>query len=57
MRRAGWIVVVILASGVAAYAVAMLLLPGFGPPFVAEIRTHLAIPLSMHLAGGVIDAR
>ena len=54
MRRAGWITVVILASGVAAYAVVMLLLPDFGPPFVAEIRTHLAIPLSMHLAGGAI---
>lgn len=54
MRRAGWITVVILASGIAAYAAAVLLVPNFGPPFVAEIRTHLAIPLSMHLAGGAI---
>ncbi len=54
MRQPGWITVVILASGVAAYAVAVLLLPNFGPPFVAQLRSHLAVPLRMHLAGGAI---
>lgn len=54
MRRLGWITVVILASGVAAYAAAVLFVPNFGSPLVARIRTHLAIPLSIHLAGGAI---
>jgi hypothetical protein len=50
----GWVTVVVLATGVAAYAAAVLLIPGFGPPFVAEVRTHLPVALSMHLAGGVL---
>jgi len=54
MRRAAWITIVVLATVIAAYAAAVLLVPGFGPPFVADIRSHLAVPLSMHLAGGAI---
>lgn len=54
MRRSWWITLAVLSSGVAAYAAAVLLLPHFGPPFVAELRAHLALPLFMHLAGGSI---
>lgn len=54
MRRPWWLTVVFLSSGVAAYAAAVLLLPHFGPPFVTELRSRIALPLSMHLAGGSI---
>lgn len=54
MRRSWWITLAVLSSGVAAYAAAVLLLPHFGPPFVAELRARLALPLAMHLAGGSI---
>lgn len=54
MRRALWITIVLLSSGVAAYAAAVLILPHFGPPFVAELRTRLALPVEMHLAGGSV---
>jgi len=54
VRRLAWITVVILGSGVAAYAAGVLLVPNFGSPLVANIRTRLAIPLSMHLAGGAL---
>ncbi len=52
MRRSWWVTVVVLSSAVAAYAAAVLILPHFGPPFVAELRTRFALPLAMHLAGG-----
>lgn len=52
MRRSWWTTVVVLSSGVAAYAAAVLLLPDFGPRFVTELRARIALPLSMHLAGG-----
>jgi len=52
VRRSWWITLVALSSGVAAYAAAVLLLPHFGPPFVAALRSRSALPLSMHLAGG-----
>lgn len=52
MRRSWWITLIVLSSGVAAYAAAVLFLPHFGPPFVTELRSRIALPLSMHLAGG-----
>ena len=54
MRRSWWLTVVVLSSGVAAYAAAVLLLPHFGPAFIPQLRSRLALPLSMHLAGGSI---
>lgn len=54
MRRPWWITVVILATGVAAYAAAVLLLPHFGAPFVAGLKAHLSVPLWMHVGGGTL---
>jgi uncharacterized membrane protein len=54
VRRSWWLTVVFLSAGVALYAIAVLLLPHVGPPFVTELRARLALPLSMHLAGGSI---
>ena len=52
MHRMGWQMVVFFATGVALYALAVLLVPGVGPPFVALRRADLPLPLAMHLAGG-----
>ena len=42
-----------LAAIVAAYALMVLVLPGFGPPFVAERRSLVPIAIAAHLAGGL----
>jgi len=42
-----------LAIIIASYALLVLLLPGFGPPFVAQRRALVPIALSAHLAGGL----
>lgn len=54
VRRAGWIFMTVLAVAIAGYALLVLLLPGFGAPFVAERRAAMPIALASHLAGGLI---
>ena len=53
MRKVGWAVMAVLAVLVAVYATAVLLLPGFGPPFLAERRLTVPLALTAHLAGSL----
>lgn len=43
----------VLAMIIALYALLVLLLPGFGPPLVAQRRALVPIALGAHLAGGL----
>lgn len=51
--RVGWAGMTVLASLIAIYAALVLLVPGFGPPFVADLRTRLPWAVIAHLAGGL----
>lgn len=42
----------VLALGVAIYAIAVLALPAFGPPFIHERRAIMPLAVLAHLAGG-----
>jgi uncharacterized membrane protein len=53
LRPAGWLVMTVLATLIALYAALVLLLPGFGPPFVAERRATMPWALAAHLVGGL----
>ena len=44
----------VLATGVAAYALAVVLLPHFGPPFVQDRRVAVPLALYAHLTGGAL---
>jgi hypothetical protein len=46
-------IMTVLAVFIAIYALAVLLVPGFGPPFVAERRTMMPLALGAHLAGSL----
>ena len=48
-----WTVMTVLALGVAGYAALVLLVPGFGPPFVADLGALMPVALAAHLAGGL----
>jgi len=48
-----WVAMMILATLVALYALAVLTVPGFGPPFVGERRLSMPLALSAHLAGSL----
>jgi len=50
----GWAAMTVLASMIAAYAAFVLLVPGFGPPFIAELRARLPWAVMAHLAGGLV---
>jgi uncharacterized membrane protein len=52
MRKLGWGIMAMLALIIAAYAVAVLCLPGFGPSFVQSRRQSVPVALYAHLAGG-----
>ena len=54
MRRSLWALVAFLSLVITAYAAAVLLVPGFGPPFVAELRATAFVPLVAHLGGGLV---
>ena len=43
----------VLAVVSAAYALLVLVMPGFGPPFIAERRVVVPIALNAHLVGGL----
>src|SRR5262245_850130 len=51
--RFGWAAMTVLASLIAIYAAFVLLVPGFGPPFVADLRVRLPWAVIAHLAGGL----
>jgi len=52
-RQVGWGVMMTFALLIALYAALVLLLPGFGPPFVAERRAVMPLAVWAHLAGGL----
>lgn len=54
MRKALWGVMTVLATLVAAYAAAVLLLPGFAPPLVIARRTTMPLAVTAHLGGGLV---
>src|SRR5436190_5014613 len=54
MRRAGWFLMSLLASVIAIYAAAVLVVPGFGPPFVGTLRATAPLAVMAHLAGSVV---
>ena len=53
LRKVGWAVMAIHALFVAAYAAAVLLLPGFGAPFLAERRLTMPMAPTAHLGGSL----
>lgn len=54
MKRALWILMMVLATFVAAYAAAVMLLPHFGPPLIIERRTTMPVAVMAHLSGGLV---
>lgn len=53
MRTAAWSLMAVLAVLVALYALMALVLPGFGPPFMAERRAEMPSAVWAHLAGSL----
>ena len=54
IRRAAWVGMMILATGVAAYAVAALVSTSMRTSFVQALFTNLPLATSAHLAGGTL---
>jgi uncharacterized membrane protein len=54
MKKALWVVMTALATLVAAYAAAVLLLPGFGPPLIIARRATMPLAVTAHLGGGLV---
>ncbi|MEP6621678.1 MAG: DUF2306 domain-containing protein [bacterium] len=54
MKRALWVAMTVLATLVAAYTAAVLLIPGFGPPFIAVRRAAMPVALMAHLGGALV---
>jgi uncharacterized membrane protein len=54
INKALWVIMTALAVVVAAYALLVLLMPGFGPPFIAERRVVVPMAISAHLLGGLV---
>jgi len=53
MRTMAWSTMAVLSTLVALYALAALLLPGFGPPFLVERRAQIPWAVIAHLAGSL----
>jgi uncharacterized membrane protein len=53
-RTFGWTAMVLSALLISAYTAMVLLVPGFGAPFVAERRTLMPWGVVAHLAGGLL---
>ncbi len=54
MRKTLWVSMAVLSVLVALYAFGLLVMPGVGPPFIAERRLDMPIALYAHLAGGLV---
>ena len=52
--RVSWWVMTVLAMFIALYTALVLFLPGFGAPFLNEIRLNRPLALYGHLAGGLL---
>ena len=53
MRTVAWATMMVLALLVAVYALAALVVPGFGPPFLLERRAESPLAVQAHLAGSL----
>jgi uncharacterized membrane protein len=53
VRKIGWVVMAVLASLVAAYAVAILVVPAWAPPFLAERRAAMPLAVYAHITGSL----
>ena len=53
MGKLGWMTMTVLATAIALYAIAAIVVPGFGPPFLAERRAEVAWAVYAHLAGSL----
>ena len=53
-RRALWVVMTALATVIAVYAAAVMLLPAFGAPFIVVRRTTIPLAVAAHLTGGLV---
>ena len=54
MKRALWVVMTVLATLIAAYAAAVMLLPRFGPPFILARRATMPVAVMAHIGGGLV---
>lgn len=54
MRNVLWVLMTVLALVVALYAALVLVLPDFGPPFVADRRVSMPWAVTAHLAGSLL---
>ena len=54
MTRGLWALGALLSMVITVYAAGVLLVPGFGSPFVADLRGTSFVPLVAHLAGGLV---
>ena len=54
MKRFGWWVLALLSASISIYALVVLLVPGFGAPIVARMRTNTPAAFWAHLAGSLV---
>lgn len=54
MTRLAWWTTAVLSGVIALYGLAVLLVPGFGPPFVAGLRVSAPVALWSHVGGSLI---
>ena len=54
IRRIGWWGMMLLATGVAAYAGLALLMPAVRPPFIQSLFANTPVAVAAHLAGGIV---
>ena len=54
MMRFAWWPMTVLSGVIALYAMAVLFVPAFGPPFVGRLRTDAPLALWSHIGGSVI---
>src|SRR5262245_16850260 len=52
-RKAGWVVMAVLASLVATYAVTILAVPALAPPFLTERRAAMPLAVYAHITGSL----
>ena len=53
VRKAGWVVMAVLACLVAVYAIAILIVPALAPPFIVERRAAMPLAVYAHIGGSL----
>ena len=54
IRKIGWVVMIVLAAIIAAYAIAVLILPAMRPPFLQQRFVTMPLAATLHLAGAAV---